>query len=511
MKVYTCQQMKKIEENANIGGMSYIQMMENAGKSCFKKLIAGFPQNEKPSLCIICGKGKNGGDGFVIARYLKNAGHEVSVVLADGMPKADTAANMYDKIKNVVKIYDYSDDTVKALECIKGCDFIVDCIFGIGFRGRIEGSTADLIEKVNSMNKTVAAIDIPSGLEGDSGNVNGTVFKADFTFAVSCLKPVHVLRPASDFCGRVSVIDIGFDESCYETDVSPVYEIADRRFIRDRLVKRTPESNKGTYGKLLCVCGSRNMQGAAVLCTNAAVKSGAGIVISAFPEKAYPAIASKVTEALMLPLKDDKSGFISFDAEGNVLKALKSCTAVVAGCGLGNIEATKRIINCIIRQAKCPIVIDADGINAISSNINILKSASVPVILTPHPGEMSRLTGKTVEEIQEKRADTAKEFAQKYGVTLVLKGNNTVIAMSDGRVFVNMTGNAGMAKGGSGDVLAGITGSFLAQGMSAEDAAVCAVYVHGLSGDLTARRYSMTGMTPSMMIDCLPKLFSNFE
>lgn len=510
MKVYTCAQMRKIEENANNGGMSYITMMENAGKACFNTLIKAVAKDEKPSVCILCGKGKNGGDGFVIARYLKNAGFDVSVVLTDGKPKADEAIQMFEKLENI-EFLDCFEDKNSAVSCIQKSDCIIDCIFGIGFKGELSGYAAELAGMINKMKKTVVAVDIPSGLEGDSGKVNGAALKADYTFAISCLKPVHVLKPASSYCGKVFVVDIGFDKSCYETDVSAIYEIADRRFVKERLIKRTSESNKGTYGKLLCVCGSRNMQGAAVLCTNAAIKSGAGIVISAFPEKAYSAIAPKATEALMLPLKDDKSGFISFDAEGNVLKALKSATAVVVGCGLGNIEATKRIVNCVIRQAKCPIVLDADGINAVSSNINILKSASVPVVLTPHPGEMSRLTGKTVEEIQSDRVNIAKEFAQKFDVTLILKGNNTVIALSDGRVFVNTTGNAGMAKGGSGDVLAGITGSFLAQGMSADDAAVCAVYIHGLCGDLTAKKYSMTGMTPSMMIDRLPKLFSKFE
>ncbi len=510
MKVYSCNQMRKIEENAFNKGTSYIQMMENAGFACFKRLVKAVIKNNKYRICVLCGKGKNGGDGFVIARYLKKYGVDVQIVLVEGNPKAAEAAEMLSKIGDVPAV-DINDEPDKAAENILKCDVIVDCIFGIGFKGETKGLTAQLISKINRMEKYVVSIDIPSGLEGDSGNARDNALKADYTFAISCLKPVHALKPARDYCGKISVIDIGFDSKCYTDGVSCEFEIADKKYVKDRLIKRTAESNKGTYGKLLCVCGSKNMQGAAVLCTNAAVKSGAGIVISAFPDKAYNAIAPKITEALMLPLKDDKTGFLSFDAESAVLKTLQKATAAVAGCGLGMSDAVKRIVSCVIKEAKCPIVIDADGINAVSSNINILKSAETDIVLTPHPGEMSRLTGRSIEEIQSDRIGTARDFAAEFGVTVILKGNNSVIAFADGTVFINPTGNAGMAKGGSGDVLAGIVGSFLAQGMTAQDAAVCAAYIHGLCGDITAEKYSMTGMTPSMMIENLPKLFLKFE
>lgn len=510
MKVYSCNQMKKIEENAFERGMSYNQMMENAGYECYKKLLNNVIKDKRNQVCVLCGKGKNGGDGYVIARYLEKNGVNVTVVLVEGYPKAPEAIEMIKKLDNDI-VLDIKKEPGKAIESIKKCDIIVDCIFGIGFKGETAGLTSELISSINTMNKTVVAIDIPSGLEGDSGKVTGNALKADYTFAVSCLKPVHVMKPSKEYCGRVLVVDIGFEKDCYTENVSCPFYVADDSFVKERLIKRISESNKGTYGKLLCVCGSRNMQGAAVLCTNAAIKSGAGLVFSAFPDKAYSAIAPKITEALMIPLKDDRNGFVSFDAENTVLKQLKNSTAAVAGCGLGNTDAVQRIISCIIKNARCPVIIDADGINAISNNINILKSAETDIILTPHPGEMSRLCGKTVEEIQSDRIGTAAAFSQKYGVVLVLKGNNTVIAMPDGTVYVNPTGNAGMAKGGSGDVLAGITGSFLAQGMSAKNAAVCAAYIHGLCGDEVAKEYSMTGMTPSMMIDFLPKLFSKFE
>lgn len=510
MKVFSCLQMKKIEENANKGGMSYIDMMENAGKACFEKLKKTVISDENKSVCILCGKGKNGGDGFVIARYLKNENIPVAVVLTEGQPKAEETIEMMKRAEGV-EIFDIHKNADTAIDKIAESDILVDCIFGIGFKGQVQGLTAELIENINSLKKTVVAIDIPSGLEGDSSVAGETVLKAKYTFAISCLKPAHALKPARFYCGKTSVVDIGFSEECYTENVDFEFNLTDKKYVKSNIVKRVAESNKGTYGKLLCVVGSRNMQGAAVLCTNAAVKSGAGIVISAFPEKAYNAIAPKVTEALMLPLKDDKVGRISFDAENSVLKVLKNCTACVVGCGLSNAEATKRIVTCIIRNAKCPLVIDADGINAVSDNINILKSASVPLVLTPHPGEMSRLTGKSIDEIQKDRIGTARKFATDMGVTLILKGNNSVIAFPDGTVYINPTGNGGMAKGGSGDVLAGIIGAFLAQGMSAEASAVCGAFIHGMCGDEVAKEFSRIGMTPTMMIDHLPKLFSKFE
>lgn len=510
MKVYTCAQMKKIEENAHNSGMSYLDMMENAGKACFEKINKLVIKDSKPKVCVLCGKGKNGGDGFVIARHMRYAGISVSVVLIEGAPKADEAAEMLRRADGV-EVIDIFKDSNEAINRIMYCDVVVDCIFGIGFKGKMNGLTAELSQNINAMKKLVVAVDIPSGLEGDAGTVNSVVLKADITLAVSCLKPVHVLKPSSGCCGKVYTVDIGFSKECYTDNVSPAFECADIKYVKERLIKREDESNKGTYGKLLCVCGSRNMQGAAVLCTNAAVKSGAGIVVSAFPDKAYAAIAPKITEALMLPLKDDKAGYVTFDAEDNILKTIKMCSAAAVGCGMGNSESTKRIVTSIIKSAKCPLIIDADGINAVSSNINILKSAKVPVILTPHPGEMARLTGKSVREIQNNRIETAREFAVNNNVTVILKGNNSVIAFENGTVFINPTGNAGMAKGGSGDVLTGIIGAFLAQGINAHDAAVCAVYIHGLCGDETAKKYSKTGMTPSMMINHLPTLFSKFE
>lgn len=510
MKIYSCDQMRHIEENANRQGMSFTDMMENAGIACFKEICSIIGNSDKKNITVLCGSGKNGGDGFVIARHLHNAGFKVNVILTCGLPKAEEAVEMFTKVysDNII-ISDYAKSITQCEAEIKKSDVIVDCIFGIGFRGALRGNSLLAVRCANAADAVKISVDIPSGLEGNSNVVIGEYFNADFTLAVTCKKPVHVLKPTADYCGEVRVVDIGFSQECYET-VDCLFNSADVAFVKGSLPARHLETNKGTYGKLLSICGSMPMQGAAVLCANAAVKSGVGLLTCAFPQKAYPAIASKLTEPLMLALPDDDNGFLSEESIPFILSKLFQSTAVVIGCGLGVTDSTKKVVEAVIKNAKCPIIIDADGLNILSENIDILKTAVAPMVLTPHPGEMSRLLSKSIVEIQQNRVSACKELSLKTGAVVLLKGCNTVICRGE-EVYINPTGNQGMAKGGSGDVLSGIIGSFLAQGMDALKSAVCAAYIHGYSGDCLAKEYSLTGMTPTMMIDALPKLFSKFE
>ncbi len=511
MKVYSCEQMRKIEENAYMQGMSYITMMENAGFSCHEKIAELTDDIFKP-VVVLCGSGKNGGDGFVIARLLKNKGYDVKVILVCGMPKAAEAEYMYSLLDGV-EIYHfdnlkYDTEIKKVLSC---SGVIVDCIFGIGFKGQLRENTQSLVSFINSNSKALKiSVDIPSGLKGDAPLVDGEPFKSDYTLAVTCKKPAHVLKPAADYCGKVIVLDIGFSSDCYNLADGCAFECADYEYISKALPLRKTDSNKGTYGKLLCICGSMRMQGAAVLCSKAAVNSGAGIVISAFPVKAYSAIASKLTEPLMLPLKDDENGFLTEEAIEEIKVNLTSATAVVIGCGLGVTDGTRKVFDFVIKNAKCPVIIDADGLNILSENTDILKSVDATVVLTPHPGEMSRLIKKNISDIQRDRISACKELSSKTGAVVLLKGSNTVIS-GGSRVFINPTGNQGMAKGGSGDVLSGIIGSFLAQGVSCFESAVSGAYIHGECGDKGVKKLSFTGLTPSSMTEMLPELFSNYE
>ncbi|MBQ8782973.1 MAG: NAD(P)H-hydrate dehydratase [Clostridia bacterium] len=511
MRVYSCEQMRNIEEIANRRGMSYITMMENAGVACFKEICNIIGDSCPESVTVLCGSGKNGGDGFVIARHLSEAGYKVNVLLTCGLPKAEEAVAMYSKLStdNII-ITNSSDAITNSLEIINKSDILIDCLFGIGFKGELRGDSLTIVKEVNKNKKAVKiSVDIPSGLEGDSNAVNGEFIKADFTLAITCKKPVHALKPTADYCGEVRVLDIGFSEDCYNSVECEFYS-ADTNFIKSNLPVRKLDSNKGTYGKLLSVCGSMRMQGAAVLCANAAVKSGVGLLTCAFPQKAYCAIASKLTEPLMLPLPDDENGFLSSEAISEIGEKLLTSTAVVIGCGLGVTDGTGQVLEYVLKNAKCPVLIDADGLNILSENINILKTVEAPVVLTPHPGEMAKLLKKSIAEIQQNRISSCKELSELTGAVVLLKGVNTVISAGD-EVYINPTGNQGMAKGGSGDVLSGIIGSLLAQGVKPLESAVCAAYIHGLCGDILADEYSLTGLTPSMIVDYLPKLFSKFE
>ncbi len=281
--------------------------------------------------------------------------------------------------------------------------------------------------------------------------------------------------------------------------------------VKNRLPERYPEANKGTFGKLLCICGSKNMPGAAFFSVAAAVKCGVGLVEAVIPGCIYEAISKKISEVTFRIVAEDEEGFISDKSINDILKESEKCSAVLIGCGLGWNKNTENITYELIRNLKIPMIVDADGINVISENIDILKESKSELVLTPHPKEMSRLIGKDIEEIAIDKAKYAKELSEKYQITTVLKGSKTAIADKEGNIFINTTGNSGMAKGGSGDVLSGMIGSFLAQRLSPIDASMCAVFLHGMSGDECKKKFSSVSMTPTDLINELPNVFLQFE
>lgn len=515
MHIVTSNQMYAAECNAVERGISFPQLMENAGTACallIKKHFCISKQNPKKIL-MISGKGKNGGDGFVIARKMWEFGCEVKLMLACGEPKDRISQDMFSLAESTgIDIFTYNNNLTLLKEHIEKADIIVDAVFGTGFSGSLNQPLSALAKAVNSSGAKTVAIDVPSGANCDSANVEGTVFKADMTIAISAYKPIHVLKPFNSCCGKTVVADIGITDDDFRKLDSVVCFTLGSREIRKMLPKRKPVSNKGTYGRALCVCGSMKMTGAATLATNGALRTGAGLVTAAFPQSAYPAIAPKLTESLLLPLEANFEGTFAFSALSGILEAAKNSTAVLIGCGMGFNKDTTRIVHSAIKEIKKPMIIDADGINALSTNIDILKEIQAPVILTPHPGEMSRICGKSIAEIIANPIATAYDFSHTYGVTVVLKGANTVVCgTGENEVYVNTSGNAGLAKGGSGDLLAGMAVSLLAQGMSPFDAAVSAVYLHGLAADCVAEKTSMRGMLPSDIIDYLPEFFSKFE
>ncbi len=517
MKVLTCQQMRTLEERAVQSGCNYSDLMETAGAAVAGFLREQFDLEEK-HMVVLCGKGNNGGDGFVVARRLCGLCDSMTILLVDGLPTTDLAKEKLREIRDIdVRVFSVTDDLDAVYDSIRSADILVDAIYGIGFHGTVKESLCPILEAVNRGAAYTVAVDIPSGLNGDSGSIPGTHIQADATVTFTTPKPVHLFRPAKDACGFVKVSQVGIGKKCVEEQQYDLF-ITEKAQVQSVLKKREPESHKGTYGRLLSICGSEGMAGAAALSANAAVRVGTGIVDVALPRSIYPIVASNAIEPVYTLLEGTAPHQIQ-----QVLEKLQQATACLIGCGLGQSDEAARLLQAVLQHSKVPVIVDADGINLLAKHIDGLRTASVPIILTPHPGEMARLLQTTTKAVEENRLSLAREFVSEYGVTLVLKGHNTLVvhpaycgnsteySVSWGKTAYNQTGNAGMAKGGSGDVLAGMIAGLCAQGIAPFAAAYSGVYLHGAVGDRCAEETSQRGMTPSMMVEMLPTLFSDYE
>lgn len=509
MRVLTVENTRKVEQLANENGISYLQLMENAGSYCARIIRHTFENTNKRNVLIVCGKGKNGGDGFVIARKLSECGYNTTVMMTMGLPTDEESSEMLSRVRTMGITVVYYDKTTERY--FENAQIIVDCIFGVGFKGEPDENTATLFEKINSASATVVSIDIPSGLEGDSGKLTTSHIKADMTIAVMVFKPVHVLKPSMESCGKVVVAPIGVSDKCFQEVNATLFTVSADE-IKAFFKKRDTESHKGTFGTVLVVGGSYEMPNAVYFASQGAINSGAGLVKIAFPAVAYSAIAPKTYEQILIPLESNKMGRISQNAIRRIEKELRKCSCVVIGCGMGNDEDAKAITEFVIENSEVPIILDADGINCLEDNINIIDRAKSTVILTPHPKEMSRIARVSVDSIQENRGAIVKSFTQAHKSILVLKGASTLVGSTEYEdIYVNNTGNPGMATGGSGDVLAGIIASFVAQGVDPFRSAIAGVNIHGAVGDKVTEKYSMMGNTPSLMLNELPLMLSKFE
>lgn len=509
MRVLTVENTRKVEQIANENGISYLQLMENAGSYCARIIRQTFDNTNKRNVLIVCGKGKNGGDGLVIARKLSEYGYNPTVMMTMGLPADEESSEMLSRIRALgITVVYYDDTTDKYFETAQ---IIVDCIFGVGFKGEPNEKIAGIFEKINSASASVISIDVPSGLEGNSGKLTSSHVKADMTIAVLVLKPVHVLKPSIESCGKVVVAPIGIPEKCFEQVENTLFTVSEDE-VKSFFKERDYDSHKGTFGTVLVVGGSYEMPNAVCFASQGAVNSGAGLVKVAFPAVSYSAIAPKTYEQVLVPLESNKKGRISQNAIRRLETELLKCSCVLVGCGMGNDEDTKLIVEYIIKHSKVPVILDADGINCLKNNIDIIDSAHAPVILTPHPKEMSRIAGVSVESIQENRGAVVKSFTRAHKSILVLKGASTLVGSSEYEdIYVNNTGNPGMATGGSGDVLGGIIASFIAQGVDPFKSAIAGVKIHGMIGDKVTEKYSMMGNTPTLMLAQLPSILSKFE
>ncbi|HEX2985833.1 MAG TPA: NAD(P)H-hydrate dehydratase [Caproiciproducens sp.] len=507
MKTLNSAQSKELEKKAVDSGATYLQLMENAGTSCVKYLSQKH-KFERKHIVVLCGKGNNGGDGYVIARCLANLGAMVIVILLEGLPATEISQKMFQQLGETnVKTVEYNGNPQMLFPMLRSADFIIDAVYGTGFHGTLRKPLEPVVKAANESKALIVSVDMPSGANCDTGAVEGVCVDADYTISFSTLKNGHLLQPARSFCGQVVVLPIGIDAKLIEQQESTLVT-TEWDLVKKIIVPRRAESNKGDYGRLLCICGSSGMAGAAVMSIKAALRCGAGIVDAALPKSIYGIVASHTVEPVFTLLDFMENGELSSQSRTLLLRSLSRSTACLLGCGLGKSNAAREVVFDLLSSSRVPLIIDADGINILAENINRLKTADVPVVLTPHPGEMSRLLNTTVQDVQSHRLDYARKFASEYGVILVLKGAGTLIAQPDGKTYLNMTGNPGMAKGGSGDVLAGMIASFIAQGIDPARAAAGAAFLHGMAGDRCAKQFSQCAMLPTDMIEMLPKLFS---
>lgn len=481
MKVLTKALIKESEENAvKSGAFSFRELMLRAGTSAAEIIMSKYDCRGK-KISVICGKGNNGGDGCVISWLLSEHGADVTVVTPFGPPATENAAYYYNKLENVKKSNALTEEKP---------DIIIDALFGIGLDRELDDKVSALINRINASDCVRISVDIPSGVEADSGSILGTAVEADLTVTFIALKPCFMLPDGSDYCGEVIVSDIGVEPVGYDylTVEKPIFK------------KRRHNSHKGTFGTALMLCGSYGMAGAAILSAKAALRSGVGIVKAVLCDGIYAAFTSSVPEAVCIPVPQSTQGTLSPD-NIDIQALLSSCNAVLIGCGLGSNYDTARLTQQIVQAAGVPVVIDADGINSICGCIDIIKKSKAPVIITPHPGEMARLCSVSVSEIEGHRIEYARRFAKEYGCYTVLKGADTIIALPSGEIFFNLGGNPGMSVGGSGDLLAGITVSLLAQGIPPCEAVKAAVYLHSEAGDKAAKKRGERAMLPSDMIE----------
>ena len=506
MRIATAAQMKQIEQNAANSGITYAQMMENAGRAAAEYVVEQLG-TEKKRAFVFCGPGNNGGDGFVAARCLMESGFAVKIVLVDGEPKGEDARGHLEMARQTgIEAIDLAAESEKVQALMQSVHIVVDAIFGTGFHGELKGRARMAAWLINGTSAPVFALDLPTGVDADTGGADNDAVRATYTIAFDSLKAAHFIAPGMELCGELVVTDIGIPAECRADVPQSIARITDK-MVFSAIPQRPEESHKGMFGKLLNISSSLEYIGAGRLSTLGAQRVGTGLVTLAAPRALIGTHAAALTEAIFLPLEQSAEGTVSIAALEQLLPALEKASAVLVGCGLGNNNDTAVVTETVVRTAKCPVVVDADGINALGRNINVLDAVNAPVVLTPHLGEMARLLSTTVEEVQRRRVELVGGFAKQHQVIVVLKGPGTLVFSPDGGILINTTGGSGLAKAGSGDVLAGIIAGLLAQGIPAKEAAMCGVYLHGMAGDRCAQRLSSTAMLPTDLLTDLCSIF----
>jgi NAD(P)H-hydrate epimerase len=488
MRVLNASQMREADRyTIQELGLPSIVLMENAGRAVAAAIEAHFDDLASRRVAILAGRGNNGGDGFVVARTLFQRGVDVVVFVLGRTAeiRGDARANLELLARlglTPVEIANEQDWELHVSE-VSACALIVDALFGTGLREPLGGLLQTVVADVNGTGLPVVAIDLPSGLSADTHERIGDAIEASVTVTLAAPKIPLILPPAEACCGELVVADIGIPPSVIVQVDGPRVRVLTRESMRELVQPRTPESHKGDYGRVVIVAGSLGKTGAAHLAAVAALKAGAGLVTVATPRAALPIVAAMGPEYMTEPLADDSAGVVAAEAAGRVLAL--GADVIAVGPGLGQGAGVRAFVGTLLDQSGVPLVLDADALNAFEGRADQLRGRDgLEVIITPHPGEMARLIGTSVAHVQSNRLDVARHFATSHQLHVVLKGHRTVIATPEGAVSVNLTGNPGMATGGSGDVLTGMIAAWFAQLLDAEAAACLAVHLHGLAGDL---------------------------
>ena len=498
MRVVNAAQMREADRRTiqDIGIPSLV-LMENAGRQVVAAIEALHADLLDERVGVLCGRGSNGGDGFVVARTLLQRGVDVSVFLLGrvGDVRGDARSNLDILGRLGLTVVEIADSQAWELHApeVSSCSLLVDAIFGTGLNAPLSGLLETVVADVNASGTPIVSIDLPSGLSADSPEPIGDSIEAEVTVTLGAPKLPLVLPPGEVRAGDIVIADIGIPAEILESLEGPRVELLTRSDMRDLVSPRTPDSHKGDYGHALVVAGSRGKTGAAHLAAVGALRSGAGLVTIATPSCCLPIVAAMAPEYMTEPIAETGDG-LNPDEVDRILEMARDVVAI--GPGIGTAPATQEFVRALVDRATMPLVIDADGLNAFAGDPDKLNGREGrDVIITPHPGEMARLLGMSADEVQASRLELARNFAAVHHVYVVLKGHRTLIATPDEKVFINPTGNAGMATGGTGDVLTGMIAAWLAQLLDAEAACKLAVYLHGMAGDLAEADEGEVSMT----------------
>jgi len=509
MRVATSDEMRAIDREAiERVGVPSLCLMENAGRAVAEqvvRLLGGSVKGRR--IAVVCGRGNNGGDGMVAARFLHNWGAEVLVFLAgrEGDLREEPATH-WRALKGMgVATREVSEEgeTPEVEAALRACDLAIDALLGTGATGEIKGLYAKLVGAIN-LSPKVVAVDLPTGVHADTGGLMGPCVKADVTVTFGLPKVGHLVFPGAGMCGKVVVADISLPTRMLTDEGRlPLFFLTPRE-ARKLLPERKPDAHKGDAGRVLVVAGSVGLTGAAAMSAESAYRVGAGLVTLALPESLNDPMEAKLTEVMTLPLPE-RGRAISPEAVDKVLKFAEGVDVVALGPGLSRMEGAAEAARELVARLERALVLDADGINALEGRAELLDRRRAPTVVTPHPGEMSRLTGASIEEIQRDRVGFARRFAKGHGCVVVLKGARTVVASPDGRTAINLTGDEGMASGGTGDVLTGAIAGLLAQGLPPFEASVLGVYLHGLAGELASKELTIYGALATDVLRLLPE------